>query len=201
GCGIAVDAYEGSNKSALEIILTVLHAGGKFGGGGYKVSGVVHGVGSAVVNALSSHLTAQVHRDGKIYELNFEKGIAIDNIHVIGETDRTGTRINFKADPEIFTETIEYDYDVLKSRIRELAFLNKKLTVVLECNHEERKRESLKFYYERGIRPYVAYINRTRDELHEPIYAAGSHNDIEVEIAIQYNDRLPSHLLSLANNI
>src|SRR5699024_5759308 len=104
-------------KSALEIIMTVLHAGGKFGGGGYKVSGGLHGVGSAVVNALSSHLSAQVHRDGKIYEINFEKSIAMDKIHVIGESDHTGTIINFKADPEIFTETTSYDYDVLKSRI------------------------------------------------------------------------------------
>lgn len=201
GRGIPVDSYEDSNKSALEIIMTVLHAGGKFGGGGYKVSGGLHGVGSAVVNALSSHLTAQVHRDGKIYELNFEKGIAIDNIHVIGETDHTGTRINFKADPEIFTETIEYDYDVLKSRIRELAFLNKKLTLVLEDKREESKREAIEFYYEGGIRSYVEYINRTRDVLHDPIYATGSDNDIEVEIAIQYNDGFASHLLSFANNI
>src|SRR5699024_10209892 len=201
GRGMPVDAYDDSNKAALEIIMTVLHAGGKVGGGGYKGSGGLHGVGSAVGNALSSHLTAQVHRDGKIYELNFEKGIAIDNIHVIGETDHTGTRINFKADPEIFTETIEYDYDVLKSRIRELAFLNKKLTLVLEDKREESKREAIEFYYEGGIRSYVEYINRTRDVLHEPIYATGSDNDIEVEIAIQYNDGFASHLLSFANNI
>lgn len=201
GRGIPVDAYEDSGKSALEIIMTVLHAGGKFGGGGYKVSGGLHGVGSAVVNALSSHLSAQVHRDGKIYEINFEKGIAMDKIHVIGESDHTGTIINFKADPEIFTETTSYDYDVLKSRIRELAFLNRNLKLILEDKREDSKRKPLEFHYEGGIRSYVEYINRTRDVLHEPIYAIGSDNDIEVEVAIQYNDGFASHLLSFANNI
>lgn len=201
GRGIPVDTYEESGKSALEIIMTVLHAGGKFGGGGYKVSGGLHGVGAAVVNALSSELTAQVHRDGKIYEVKFKKGIATGDIHIIGESEDTGTIINFKPDTEIFTETTTYDYDVLKSRLRELAFLNKKLTIILEDNREDSKQEPLEFYYEGGIRSYVEYMNRSRDVLHEPIYATGENNNIEVEIAIQYNDGFASQLLSFANNI
>ena len=201
GRGIPVDTYEESGKSALEIIMTVLHAGGKFGGGGYKVSGGLHGVGAAVVNALSSKLSAQVHRDGNVYEVNFEKGVATGDIHIIGESEDTGTIINFKPDTEIFTETTTYDYDVLKSRLRELAFLNKKLTIILEDNREESKQEALEFYYEGGIRSYVEYMNRSRDVLHEPIYATGENNDIEVEVAIQYNDGFASQLLSFANNI
>ncbi len=201
GRGIPVGDHEESGKSALEIIMTVLHAGGKFGGGGYKVSGGLHGVGAAVVNALSSHLSAQVHRDGKIYEINFEKGVATGDIHVVGESDDTGTIINFKPDTEIFTETTTYDYDVLKSRLRELAFLNKQLTIILNDNREDSKHEPLEFYYEGGIRSYVEYINRSRDVLHEPIYATGESNDIEVEVAIQYNDGFASQLLSFANNI
>ena len=199
GRGIPVDTHEDSGKSALEIIMTVLHAGGKFGGGGYKVSGGLHGVGAAVVNALSSHLSAQVHRDGKIYEVKFEKGIAMGDIEVIGKSDKTGTIINFQPDAEIFTETITYDYDVLKSRLRELAFLNRKLTIVLEDKRETKNLDE--FYYEGGIRSYVEYMNRSRDVLHEPIYASGEDNDIEVEVAIQYNDGYASHLFSYANNI
>ena len=201
GRGIPVDTHEDSGKSALEIILTVLHAGGKFGGGGYKVSGGLHGVGAAVVNALSSHLSAQVHRDGKVYEVNFERGVPTGEIAIVGETDHTGTIINFKPDTEIFTETTTYDYDVLKSRLRELAFLNKKLTIILKDNREDSKHKPLTFYYEGGIRSYVEYMNRSRDVLHEPIYASGEDNDIEVEVAIQYNDGFASQLFSFANNI
>lgn len=201
GRGIPVDRHEDSGKSALEVIMTVLHAGGKFGGGGYKVSGGLHGVGSAVVNALSSHLSAQVHRDGKIYEVNFERGVPLGDIEVVGESDHTGTIINFKPDTEIFTETTTYDYDVLKTRLRELAYLNKKLTIILVDNREDSKHEPLTFYYEGGIRSYVEYMNRSRDVLHEPIYASGEANNIEVEVAIQYNDGFAGQLLSFANNI
>ena len=199
GRGIPVDAHEDSGKSALEVIMTVLHAGGKFGGGGYKVSGGLHGVGAAVVNALSSHLSAKVHRDGKIYEVKFEKGAATGDIEVIGTTDITGTIINFKPDPEIFTETVTFDYDVLKNRIRELAFLNRGLTIILEDKRDNKEPET--FYYEGGIRSYVEYMNRSREVLHEPIYAAGDEDDISVEVAIQYNDGFSSHLFSYANNI
>lgn len=199
GRGIPVDAHEDSGKSALEVIMTVLHAGGKFGGGGYKVSGGLHGVGAAVVNALSSHLSAKVHRDGKIYEVKFEKGAATGDIEVIGTTDITGTIINFKPDPEIFTETVTFDYDVLKNRIRELAFLNRGLTIILEDKRDNKEPET--FYYEGGIRSYVEYMNRSREVLHEPIYAAGDEDDISVEVAIQYNDGFASHLFSYANNI
>src|SRR5690625_1685119 len=128
GRGIPIDIHEDSGRPAVELILTVLHAGGKFGGGGYKVSGGLHGVGASVVNALSSHLDVYVHRDGKIHYLRFERGVPKGDIEIIGDTDVTGTVINFKPDTEIFTETTEFDYDILKSRIRELAFLNRKLT-------------------------------------------------------------------------
>ncbi len=199
GRGIPVDAHEDSGKSALEVIMTVLHAGGKFGGGGYKVSGGLHGVGAAVVNALSSHLSAQVHREGQIHEVKFEQGVATGDIEIIGTTDVTGTIINFKPDPEIFTETTVFDYDVLKNRIRELAFLNRGLTIVLEDKRDAKEPEE--FYYEGGIRSYVEYMNRSREVLHEPIYAAGEEDDIAVEVAIQYNDGFASHLFSYANNI
>ncbi len=200
GRGIPTNIHEDSGKPAVELILTVLHAGGKFGGGGYKVSGGLHGVGASVVNALSTKLKVYVHRDGKIHFLSFKQGITQGNIAVIGETDKTGTIINFRPDPEIFTETTTYDYDILKNRLRELAFLNKKLSITLEDKRaEEITRDN--FYYEGGIISYVEYINRSKDVLHEPIYADGEVNDISVEIAIQYNDGFASHLYSFANNI
>src|SRR5699024_2503122 len=177
-----------------------LHAGGKFGGGGYKVSGGLHGVGDAVVNALSSHLEAYVHRSGKIHYLRFEKGAVQGNVEIIGDTDMTGTTINFKPDPEIFTETTVYDYDILKHRLRELAFLNRKLTISLEDQRNEED-ERVDFYYEGGISSYVEYMNRSKDVLHEPIYATGEDDDIEVEVALQYNDGYASNLYSFANNI
>src|SRR5699024_8170665 len=153
-----------------------LHAGGKFGGGGYKVSGGLHGVGDAVVNALSSHLEAYVHRSGKIHYLRFEKGAVQGNVEIIGDTDMTGTTINFKPDPEIFTETTVYDYDILKHRLRELAFLNRKLTISLEDKRNEED-ERVDFYYEGGISSYVEFMNRSKDVLHEPIYATGEDDD------------------------
>lgn len=199
GRGIPIDIHEESGKPAVELILTVLHAGGKFGGGGYKVSGGLHGVGASVVNALSTLLEVYVHRDGKIHYLAFKRGETQGEIKVIGETERTGTTIHFKPDPEIFTETTVYDYDTLKKRLRELAFLNRKLTITLEDKREEKQKDV--FYYEGGIKEYVAFMNRTRDALHEPIYAEGEDNDISVEIALQYNDGFNSNLFSFANNI
>ncbi len=199
GRGIPIDIHEESGKPAVELILTVLHAGGKFGGGGYKVSGGLHGVGASVVNALSTHLKVYVHRNGTIHFLEFAKGEPKGEIKAIGETDKTGTIINFKPDPEIFTETTVYDYDTLKNRLRELAFLNRKLTITLEDKRDDREREE--FYYEGGIKSYVEFMNRTKDVLHDPIYAEGEDNDISVEVAIQYNDGFASNLFSFANNI
>src|SRR5699024_3726847 len=201
GRGIPVDIHEDSGKPAVELILTVLHAGGKFGGGGYKVSGGLHGVGAAVVNALSTFLEVYVHRDGKIHFLRFERGEAIGQIETIGETDHTGTTIKFKPDPEIFTDTTEYDYAVLKNRLRELAFLNRGITITLEDKREDTKNERESFYYEGRIRSYVEFMNRTKEVLHEPIYAEGEQNDISVEVALQYNDGYNTNLFSFANNI
>lgn len=200
GRGIPIDIHEDSGRPAVELILTVLHAGGKFGGGGYKVSGGLHGVGASVVNALSSHLDVYVHRDGKIHFIHFEKGEPKGDIEVIGDTDVTGTVINFKPDAEIFTETTVYDYDILKNRLRELAFLNRKLTITLE-DKRDTEMEKVEFYYEGGIKSYVEFMNRTKEVLHEPIYAEGEAQEVEVEIALQYNDGYQSNLFSFANNI
>ena len=200
GRGIPIDIHEDSGRPAVELILTVLHAGGKFGGGGYKVSGGLHGVGAAVVNALSSHLDVYVHRDGKIHFLRFEKGETKGEIEVVGDTEKTGTIINFKPDPEIFTDTLIYDYDILKNRLRELAFLNRKLTITLDDLRDESIEEE-SFYYEGGIKSYVEFMNRTKDVLHDPIYAEGEEDDVSVEVAIQYNDGFASNLYSFANNI
>ena len=200
GRGIPIDIHEDSGKPAVELILTVLHAGGKFGGGGYKVSGGLHGVGAAVVNALSTELEVFVHRDGKIHYLSFERGETKGQIKQIGDSDHTGTTIRFKPDPEIFTETTVFEYDVLKKRLRELAFLNRKLTITLEDQRVSEKEKEV-FYYEGGIKEYVQFVNRTKTALHEPIYAEGEENDISVEIAIQYNDGFNSNIFSFANNI
>jgi len=199
GRGIPIDIHEESGRPAVELILTVLHAGGKFGGGGYKVSGGLHGVGASVVNALSIHLKVYVHRDGKIHFLKFQKGEPQEDIKIIGETDKTGTIINFKPDPEIFVESTEFDYDILKNRLRELAFLNSKLTITLEDKRDQKEIET--FYYEGGIKSYVEFMNRTKDVLHAPIYAEGEDQDISIEIALQYNDGFASNLFSFANNI
>lgn len=201
GRGIPVDTHEQTGKSALELIMTVLHAGGKFGGGGYKVSGGLHGVGAAVVNALSTYMDVQVHRDGNIHQLRFERGIPQDEVTVIGTTDKTGTVVKFKPDREIFEEFYEFNYEMLVHRLRELAFLNKGITISLSDLRDEEKKEAVDFYYEGGIRSYVEYMNRNKDVLHEPFYAEGEQDDIQVEIAIQYNDGFNSNLYSYANNI
>lgn len=199
GRGIPVDIQKKTGKPALEVIMTVLHAGGKFGGGGYKVSGGLHGVGASVVNALSSNLEVYVHRDGKIYFLAFEKGVAQDGIKVIGETEITGTITHFKPDPEIFTETTAFEFDTLQQRVRELAFLNKGIRISLEDKRTDE--EPVTFHYEGGIKSYVEYINRTKEVLHPPFYAETEEQNIIVEVAIQYNDGFASNIYSFANNI
>jgi DNA gyrase subunit B len=198
GRGIPVAIQKKTGRPALEVIMTVLHAGGKFGGGGYKVSGGLHGVGASVVNALSSHLEVYVHRDGKIHYLSFERGKPQGEIEVVGTTDTTGTITHFKPDPEIFTETTEFNYETLSQRLRELAFLNKGLTIKLE---DKRSGQSVTYHYEGGIISYVEFINQNKETLHEPFYTEGSAQDIVVEIALQYNDGFACNIYSFANNI
>ena len=201
GRGIPVDIQEKMGRPAVEVILTVLHAGGKFGGGGYKVSGGLHGVGSSVVNALSETLEVYVHRDGKVHHQSYTRGVPDFDLKVIEDTDETGTIIRFKADPEIFTETTEYEYEVFQHRVKELAFLNKGLQLNL---HDERGDETIsdEYYYEGGIKSYVEQINESKEVLHdEVIYLNKEKDNVEVEIAIQYNKGFSSTLLSYANNI
>lgn len=200
GRGIPVGIQEKMGRPAVEVIMTVLHAGGKFGGGGYKVSGGLHGVGASVVNALSEYLEVYVHRDGKIYYIKFEQGILSSELKVIGETDHTGTTIKFKPDKTIFTETTVYDYDILASRLRELAFLNRGILITIEDKREEGKRNE--YHYEGGIKSYVAHLNRTREVIHpEPIYVEGERDGITVEVALQYNDSYACNIYTFANNI
>lgn len=202
GRGIPVGIQEKMGRPAVEVILTVLHAGGKFGGGGYKVSGGLHGVGSSVVNALSEDLEVYVYKDNEIYHQAYKKGVPQFDLKVIGETDKpTGTVIRFKADPEIFTETTEYNYDTLQQRTRELAFLNKGISITLKDEREEEVRED-SYHYEGGIKSYVEMLNETKEPLYdEPIYVHESKDDIEVEIALQYNKGYATNLLTYANNI
>lgn len=200
GRGIPVDIQEQTGKPALEVILTVLHAGGKFGGGGYKVSGGLHGVGASVVNALSTNLEAKVYRNGKIHTMKFERGEVVQPIEIIGDAQKTGTTIRFKADPEIFKETTVYEYDILRLRIRELAFLNKGITINLVDERLEEERKET-FYYEGGILEYVEMLNENKDPLHEAIYVQAEAEGKEVEISMQYNSGYSSNVLSYANNI
>ncbi|WP_234969399.1 DNA topoisomerase (ATP-hydrolyzing) subunit B [Bacillus massilinigeriensis] len=201
GRGIPVGIHEKMGRPAVEVIMTVLHAGGKFGGGGYKVSGGLHGVGASVVNALSTILEVFVHRDGHIYYQKFERGVPAADLKIIGETDHTGTTIHFVPDSEIFTETLEYEYDILATRLRELAFLNRGIKIVIEDKrNEEGKRNE--YHYEGGIKSYVEHLNRTREVLHEePIFIEGEKDGISLEVALQYNDSFASNIYSFANNI
>lgn len=203
GRGIPVGIHPKTGKSTVETVYTVLHAGGKFGGGGYKVSGGLHGVGASVVNALSKYLEVKVYKDGNVYFMRFEDGgKAVENLKVIDtcDKDKTGTTVCFKADPEIFTETIEYDYETLKSRIRELAFLNKDLKFVLIDEREENKKDV--FSYHGGIKEYVAMLNKNRIPIHESIvYFEGKEEDVSIEIALQYNDGYVAGTYSFVNNI
>ncbi|WP_370044007.1 DNA topoisomerase (ATP-hydrolyzing) subunit B [Lysinibacillus sp. RC79] len=200
GRGIPVSIQEKMGKPAVEVIMTVLHAGGKFGGGGYKVSGGLHGVGASVVNALSAETIVQVHREGHIHEIIFERGKTVQELMIIGDSDRNGTTTRFKADPEIFKETTVYEYDILAHRIRELAYLNRgiKITIADEREGEER---STTYHYEGGIRSYVEHLNQSKEPIHEPIDVLGEKDGISVEIAMQYNAGFSSNIFSFANNI
>jgi DNA gyrase subunit B len=200
GRGIPVGENAKLKKSTVEVVLTVLHAGGKFGGddSGYKVSGGLHGVGISVVNALSKHVTVTVKREGKIHRQEYRRGVPQYDLQVIGETEENGTTVTFEPDPEIFTETTEYDYDILQSRLRELAFLNAGIEIVLR---DERTDTENTYLYEGGIATFVEWLNRNREPLHTPIFVEGRRDNIHVEIALQYNDSYTENLYSFANNI
>ncbi len=200
GRGIPVDIQPQTGKSALEVVFTVLHAGGKFGGGGYKVSGGLHGVGASVVNALSEWLEVNVHKNGKIYQMKFSRGDITQPMTVVGETDHTGTTVRFKPDPVMFEDTV-YDYETLHVRMREQAFLNAGLRITItDQRGEEPVSESM--CYEGGIREFVDFINKNKTALHpEAIYMAGERSDSMCEIALQYNDGYNEVIVSFANNI
>ncbi|RRJ63015.1 DNA topoisomerase (ATP-hydrolyzing) subunit B [Paenibacillus oralis] len=199
GRGIPVGLNEKLQKSTLEVVMTVLHAGGKFGGGGYKVSGGLHGVGVSVVNALSTKVVVEVSRDGHAYQQEYHRGVPQYDVRIIGDTDETGTKTRFYPDPEIFTETTVFDYNTLLTRIRELAFLNKGINLSLT---DERTGASDSFHYEGGIKEYVIYLNHNKEVLHEePIYVEGQRDMIQVEVALQYNEGYTENIYSFANNI
>ena len=197
GRGIPVGMHE-TGKPAVEVVLTILHAGGKFGGSGYKVSGGLHGVGVSVVNALSEFMTVQVKREGHLYEIAFERGKTAKQLKMLGDTELTGTRVWFKPDSEIFEETI-FSFDTLKQRLRELAFLNKGLTITLT---DERNGESKEYKYDGGIISFVEHLNKNKDVLHPlPIYISGMKDTTVVEVAIQYNDSYMENMFAFVNNI
>ncbi|KYZ75706.1 DNA topoisomerase IV subunit B [Anaerosporomusa subterranea] len=197
GRGVPVGMHE-TGKPALEVVMTVLHAGGKFGGEGYKVSGGLHGVGVSVVNALSEWMEVKVKREGKIHFIRFERGHTAQQMTVIGETEETGTTVTFKPDGQIFEE-LEYHFDILKQRLRELAFLNKGIIITLS---DERSGDSRNFHYEGGIVSFVKHLNQNKDILHpEPIYVEGNRDTTVAEIALQYNDNYTENIFSFVNNI
>ena len=200
GRGIPVDIQAQTGRPALEVVYTVLHAGGKFGGGGYKVSGGLHGVGASVVNALSEWLEVQVHRDGQIYEMKFSRGAITQEMKILGRTDRHGTIVTFKPDPELF-DTLVYDYETLHTRLREQAFLNGGVHIeIADRRTEDGPSDSM--CYEGGIREFVTYLNRHKTPIHEDvIYLSGSRGDAVAEIALQYNDGFNENLVSFANDI
>ena len=200
GRGIPVDIQAQTGKPALEVVFTVLHAGGKFGGGGYKVSGGLHGVGASVVNALSEWLVAEVHKDGNIYQMKFSRGNMTQEMKIVGKTDLHGTRVTFKPDPEMFDTTV-FDYEILHTRMREQAFLNGGLQITIADKRGEEERSDT-MCYEGGIKEFVRWYNRHKTELHgEVVYMAGQKNDAQAEIALQYNDGYNETMVSFANNI
>lgn len=198
GRGIPVGIHPKTGRSAVEVALTMLHAGSKFGGGGYKVSGGLHGVGVSVVNALSEWLIVTVKQNGHIYRQRYERGKPVTDLEVIGDTDETGTTISFKPDYQVFEE-LEYNYDTLRNRLREMAFLNKEVTITLIDERDDKKEE---FHYEGGIVSFVEYLNKNKSPLHkEAIYISGMRDDVQVEVAIQYNDSYAESVYAFANNI
>ena len=200
GRGIPVDLQAQTGRPALEVVLTVRHAGGKFGGGGYKVSGGLHGVGASVVNALSEWLTVQVHKDGKIHEMKFSRGHITQEMTIVGTTDHTGTTVTFKPDPEMFEDTV-YSYDILHTRMREEAFLNAGLRI-RTIDLREGQEQSDEMCYEGGIREFVTFLNKSKDALHSGvIYMSGTRGDSYAEVALQYNDGYQENILSFANNV
>ena len=200
GRGIPVDIQPQTGRPALEVVFTVLHAGGKFGGGGYKVSGGLHGVGASVVNALSEWLEVQVHKNGEIYEMKFSRGKITQEMKVVGKTDHTGTTVTFKPDPEMF-DTLEYNYDTLHTRMREEAFLNAGLRIqTVDLRPGQEKEDDM--CYEGGIREFVSFINKNKTPVHEDvIYMAGAKEDSMAEVAMQYNDGYSEIIVSFANNV
>ena len=200
GRGIPVDIQPQTGRPALEVVYTVLHAGGKFGGGGYKVSGGLHGVGASVVNALSQWLQVRVHKNGNIYEMKFARGAITQEMRIVGSTDHTGTEVTFQPDPEMF-DTLEYDYEILHERMREEAFLNAGLSITItDKRTEEGKTDSMCF--EGGIREFVTWANRNKTAIHEDvIYISGSKGDASAEIAFQYNDGYNEFMMSFANDV
>lgn len=200
GRGIPVSNQEKMGMPAVEVIMTVLHAGGKFGGGGYKVSGGLHGVGASVVNALSVSTEVYVKRDGHIHSIMFSRGKTVQNIQVIGDSADTGTMTRFKADPEIFKETTVYEFDILANRVRELAYLNRGIRITLSDEREDLEK-SITYHFEGGITSYVEHLNQNKEPIHEPIDLIGEKDGITVEIAMQYNSGFASMILSFANNI
>ena len=198
GRGMPVGIHPKMNKPTVEVIMTILHAGGKFGGTGYKVSGGLHGVGASVVNALSSECIVEVKRDGYIWRQTYEKGIAVTGLERMGETSEHGTKIYFKPDSTIFDE-VNFEFEVLVQRLREMAFLNKGIKITILDKRSDKKEE---FHYEGGIKSFVLYLNRTKEVIHkEPIYIEGMKNEHIVEIAIQYNNGYAENIFSFANNI
>ena len=200
GRGIPVDIQPQTGRPALEVVYTVLHAGGKFGGGGYKVSGGLHGVGASVVNALSEWLRVRVHKNGKIYEMKFARGHITQEMKIVGTTDHTGTEVTFQPDPEMF-DSLVYDYEILHERMREEAFLNGGLTITItDARGSEQKTDTM--CYEGGIREFAIWWNRNKTALHEDvIYMSGSKGDASAEVALQYNDGYQDFMLSFANDV
>ena len=206
GRGIPVDIQQQTGRPALEVVYTVLHAGGKFGGGGYKVSGGLHGVGASVVNALSEWLQVRVHKNGNIYEMKFARGHITQEMVIVGSTDHTGTEVTFKPDPEMFDETV-YDYEILHTRMQQQAFLNAGLNIeISDCRAASAEKDEADRHhamcYEGGIREYVTWLNKNKTNIHEKvIYMAGSKDDSMTELALQYNDGYNENIVSFANNV
>ncbi|MFO8069664.1 MAG: DNA topoisomerase (ATP-hydrolyzing) subunit B [Alkalibacterium sp.] len=201
GRGIPIDIQAKTGRPAVETVFTILHAGGKFGGGGYKVSGGLHGVGSSVVNALSEFLEVDVHKNGRIHNMRFERGDVINELNEIGDTDKSGTVVRFKADAEIFKETQEYDFNKLSKRVRELAFLNRGLAISIEDQRPEEP-VRLEYQYDGGIKSYVGYLNQSKTVLYdEPIFLEGEQEGVVVEVALQHTDGYHTNIMSFANNI